>query len=59
MPKKNKCSVKEKYLAVQAYLAGEANMPTLGKKYGVNKRTIRRWIDKFERNGYKGLNVFS
>ncbi|WP_144508890.1 helix-turn-helix domain-containing protein [Bacillus mycoides] len=30
-------------------------MPTPGKKYGVNKRTIRRWIDKFERNGYKGL----
>lgn len=53
MSKKNKCSSKEKYLAVQAYLAGEANMPTLGKKYGVNKRTIRRWIDKFLKNGYK------
>jgi transposase len=41
---------------VQEYFSGASGTEALGRKYGVGRTTLRRWISGWERHGQDGLN---
>jgi transposase len=44
-----------KHRVVRQYLSGVAGFQTLGHKHGIDKATVRRWVERFRAHGAKGL----
>lgn len=55
MPRKMKIEAGEIAELVRRHLAGEIGVNEAGRQAGVDKRTIRRWIARYESEGIDGL----
>ena len=48
-------SVEFKYEVIMAYKSGEYSFSEIFSNYKINKNTLYRWIEKFDRYGKEGL----
>ena len=55
MPKKPKVASEEKVSIVRRCLSGELGICEAGRMAGVNWKTIRRWITRYETEGAEGF----
>ena len=55
MPKKPKVALEEKVSIVRRCLSGELGICEAGRMAGVNWKTIRRWITRYETEGAEGF----
>ena len=44
-------TAEQKLLAVQKYLSGQGSIYSIGAEYGVSDTSIRRWVEKYKRDG--------
>lgn len=44
-------TAEQKLLAVQKYLSGQGSSYSIGDEYGVSDTSIRRWVEKYKRDG--------
>ncbi len=55
MPWKETDTMKERHLLISDYLRGESTITTLSLRYGVSRKTIYKWIERYEEEGFEGL----
>lgn len=55
MPRKMKIEAGEIAELVRQHLAGEIGVNEAGRQAGVDKKTMRRWIARYESEGIDGL----
>jgi transposase-like protein len=55
MPHKGRISVEEKIKVVEDYLNGKDSLIGSAKQYGVNEKSLRRWIRLYKTRGIAGL----
>lgn len=55
MPWKETCAVDERLLMITEYRRGEASVSELCRRYGVSRKTVHKWIGRFEAEGVGGL----
>ena len=52
---KKQLSALEKFQIIKAHLEEEVCMTTIANLHGLDRVTIRRWIDKYKKQGLAGL----
>lgn len=57
MPRKQKLSLEEKISLVRQCLAGELGVCLAGELAGVDEKSVRCWIDRYETEGAEGLQL--
>ncbi|MGT2785329.1 helix-turn-helix domain-containing protein [Streptococcus merionis] len=57
MSKSHPKSVKEKLEIIRLYLTHEYSISQLVKLYQVSESTIKRWTNRYEKNGMTGLKA--
>lgn len=56
MPWKETEAVKERHLMIADYLRGEYTLTELSQEYGVSRKTLYKWIGRYQEMGFEGLN---
>jgi len=55
MPWKETCVMKERIGLVKDYLSGDYGIGELAQEYEVSRKTVYKWLERFEEEGWKGL----
>jgi putative transposase len=55
MPWKETCAMDERALLIAEYLRSEGSIAELGRRYGVSRKTIYKWAERYARDGVAGL----
>ncbi len=56
MPWKETCAMDERFLMMSEYRRGEVSVSELCRRYGVSRKTGYKWIERFEAEGFGGLD---
>ena len=59
MPWKETCAMRERTELIGKYLSGEESISGLARYYGLSRKTVYKWIDRFEERGPGGLQELS
>jgi len=59
MPWKETCPMDQKIQMIGDYLSKEYTITQLSKMYGVSRKTIYKWLGRYEREGPLGLEACS
>jgi putative transposase len=55
MPWKETCVIKERTKMMGEYLSGEYTLAELARRSGVSRKTVHKWVGRYERNPGQGL----
>lgn len=55
MPWKETCAVEQRLACVKEWLAYETEVTELAQRYGVSRKTVYKWLDRYLREGPPGL----
>jgi len=59
MPWKETCIMQERNKLIDAWLSREFNISELSRRFGVSRKTIYKWLSRFEQEGRVGLEDVS
>lgn len=59
MPWKETCVMSERIKMISEYLSGEYLLSQLARRYGVSRKSVYKWIERYEAGGWKGLDDVS
>lgn len=49
----------ERIEMISLWLRGECNISELSRRYGVSRRNIYKWLERYEERGWEGLEELS
>ena len=52
---KETCVMSERIRMINEYLNGDFGVSDLAQAYGVSRKTIYKWLERYERQGWQGL----
>src|SRR5215471_14244336 len=55
MPWKETCVMSERIGLINDYKSGDFGISELAQQYQVSRKTVYKWLERFERAGWKGL----
>jgi len=59
MPWKETCVMDQKVQMISDYLKSEHSISEIGEHYGVSRKTVHKWISRYERGGIEALKEAS
>lgn len=59
MPWKETCAMNERNALIKEYFENECSISELARQYGVSRKTVYKWINRFKESGAAGLEELS
>jgi putative transposase len=55
MPWKETCVMRERIGLINKYVSGDFGISELAREYEVSRKTVYKWLERFERDGWEGM----
>jgi transposase InsO family protein len=59
MPWKETCVKDERTIMISEYLSGDYSISQLARRRGVSRKTVHKWVERYEQNSEEGLSDLS